>query len=834
MDDAPDGIEPSCLPSLDLSTQREDLRFCRETDLGTVVAQMQQLGAAQAWVVEGSDWVGSLALINLLPLILSDPEWQQIPAQRVMTSPVLTYPAEQERDPKVLYDLITAQDLDYLPRIAADGSLVELVTREGILAECLAAKDRQIQTLMEEREVLQAMVEAVPGAVYQFAFDQQGQPFFPYISTTALHLYDCTSDDLIQHPLLPLEQIYPEDRPSFECSVASAVKANSDWRCEYRILTLSGQIKWILGQSKVYESPRYGRTWLGVVLEITDRKQIETELIERNELIESIANGIPGFIQQMVWTPQAQKLTMDYISRGAEDVTGYPVAEIKANLDILTEELVLPEYQAAATTDFFNACVIEKCCYQTDIAIRNLRDEIVWLRFRAQPHSHADGSVYINSIAIDITEQIQAEQDLKQAYLELRYEIEVRGAQLQEALHYESTLRRISDQVRASLNEQDIIQTALQELGSGLDLEASYFSQLIDNHLSYKIEQEWAMRDTTLVGESYFNDPSIMVQMIQNQTLYYCTQSSLFGWITLILCPISLDDHVGPEYFLALCRSQSDPFLPGEIRLAEQVANQCAIGIRQARLYQKAQHQVRRLEELNQLKEDFIHTVSHELRTPLTSMKMAITMLKISQTQEQRDRYHQILEFEWNRELNLVNELLELQALESGTRSVSLSCIQIPHWVRTLVEPFSLRCQDREQHFKVILDPDAKIITTDQSLLERVVVELLNNACKYTPPHAQITLNITAVPQRIQFQVINTGVTIPAEYLGSIFEKFQRIQALDRYNQGGTGLGLALVKKVVETLQGSIQVESAMDTTIFTIELPSLVAQSTAIRLTKT
>ncbi len=817
-----------------MSSQIEGLRFCPETDLGTVVAQMQQVSAAQAWVVEGSDWIGSLALMDLLPLILSDPDWQRIPAQRLMKTPAITYPAEQQRDLRVLHYLMTSHDLNYLPRIAADGSLVELVTKDGILAECLQARDQQIQTLLEDVEELQAMVGAVPGMVYQFAFDEQGQSFFPYISSGALDLYGCTAEYLSQHPLLPLEQVYPEDWSKVDSSTTSAVTANSDWRCEYRILTLSGQIKWILGQSKVYDSPRYGRTWVGVFLDITDRKHMEMELKERNELIESIANGIPGFVQQVLWDPGIQKLTMEYISHGVEEVTGYSVSDIRANLDVLTEQLVLPEYQAAATTDYFNACVIEHRYYQTDIAIRNLRDEIRWLRFHAQPHSHGDGSVCINSIVIDITEQIQAEKDLEQAYLELRYEIEVRGAQLQEALHYESTLRTISDQVRASLNEQDIIQTALQELGSGLDLEASYFLSLSDDHLFYKFEQEWTIADGSLVGESCPVDQSIMPQAMDNQTLYYCTQTTLFGWITLISCPILLDNFVSPQYFLTLWRSQSAPFLPGEIRLAEQVANQCAIGIRQARLYQKAQEKVRRLEELNQLKEDFIHTVSHELRTPLTSMKMAIAMLKISETQEQRNRYHQILEFEWNRELNLVNELLELQALESGTRSITLSCIQLSGWITALIDPFQMRCQDREQQLTLSLDPAATNITTDQGLLERVLLELLNNACKYTPPQASISLNISALAQGIRFEVINTGVTIPAEHLGSIFEKFQRIQSLDRYNQGGTGLGLALVKKVVETLQGSIRVESAMDTTIFTIELPSLTLQSTPARLTKT
>jgi signal transduction histidine kinase len=136
-----------------------------------------------------------------------------------------------------------------------------------------------------------------------------------------------------------------------------------------------------------------------------------------------------------------------------------------------------------------------------------------------------------------------------------------------------------------------------------------------------------------------------------------------------------------------------------EIRLVLQVANQCAIALRQARLYQAAQIQVKALEELNQLKDDFLSTVSHELRTPISNMKMAIHMLKTQPTEERRDRYMAILQSECAREAELINDLLDLQRLASGTRVLEPEAIVLREWLEELIEPFQERTKAVSKRF---------------------------------------------------------------------------------------------------------------------------------------
>ncbi|HEY9660105.1 MAG TPA: ATP-binding protein, partial [Allocoleopsis sp.] len=263
-----------------------------------------------------------------------------------------------------------------------------------------------------------------------------------------------------------------------------------------------------------------------------------------------------------------------------------------------------------------------------------------------------------------------------------------------------------------------------------------------------------------------------------------------------------------------------------EVRLVKQVANQCAIAIRQARLYEESQAQVKELERLNQLKDDFLSTVSHELRTPLANIKMAIHMLRTAPSSDKRDRYMAILEAECSRETELINDLLDLQKLENDSYTVLLEPIELKTWVPSIIAPFASRAFDRQQVLDIDLAPDIPVLLSDRRSLERILAELVNNACKYTPPQGNIRLQVTYLPGDdpdslpVTTFVVSNQATVPPEELPRLFEKFYRIPRSDPWQQGGTGLGLALVKKLVETLQGSISVTSEAGWTHLCVILP--------------
>jgi signal transduction histidine kinase len=168
---------------------------------------------------------------------------------------------------------------------------------------------------------------------------------------------------------------------------------------------------------------------------------------------------------------------------------------------------------------------------------------------------------------------------------------------------------------------------------------------------------------------------------------------------------------------------------------------------------------------------------------------------------------------------------------------LELEAIVLREWLEELIEPFQERTQSRQQTLRVNIAPGLSVWTSDRASLSRILAELLNNACKYTPPGETIDLavqpvnatksdsttsqgHLLALPAtRLRLSVCNTGVEIPPQALPHIFEKFYRIPGGDLWKQGGTGLGLALVQKLAEHIGATIQVESCSNRTCFVVEL---------------
>lgn len=249
---------------------------------------------------------------------------------------------------------------------------------------------------------------------------------------------------------------------------------------------------------------------------------------------------------------------------------------------------------------------------------------------------------------------------------------------------------------------------------------------------------------------------------------------------------------------------------------------------------QAAVVEVEELTKLNRLKDEFLSTISHELRTPLSNMKVAVQMLAIALNQQmplfsemakpiaERSRiarYFQILQDECEREISLIDDLLDLQRLDTGVQPLVLETIDLESWLPQVVEPFQVQTRDRQQMLELDLAPSLPPLVSDLYSLKRLLKELLNNASKYTPSGEHITLRAFVQSQTIQLQVINSGVEIPAAELPRIFDKFYRVPSIDPWKQDGIGLGLALVKKLTEDLGGRISVESVSGQTCFTVEL---------------
>lgn len=240
-----------------------------------------------------------------------------------------------------------------------------------------------------------------------------------------------------------------------------------------------------------------------------------------------------------------------------------------------------------------------------------------------------------------------------------------------------------------------------------------------------------------------------------------------------------------------------------------------------------AEQQIREFQKINDLKDEFLSTVSHELRTPLSNMSIAINLLQRNPDSNRREVYIQTLMNECAREKSLINNLLDLQRLEVTTTLLNIDELNLHTWLLQVLEPFYERTQSRQQTLMLTSDATSGLVlSSDYDCLERIVVELIHNACKYTPERGQIIVSVVPNGAQIQLCILNTGVTIPPASLPRIFDKFYRVPSSDPWRQGGTGLGLALVQKLVHQLQGTIKVTSEEGQTCFTITLPQIEASN--------
>jgi PAS domain S-box-containing protein len=458
------------------------------------------------------------------------------------------------------------------------------------------------------------------------------------------------------------------------------------------------------------------------------------------------------------------------------------------------------------------------------------------------PVRSADGRVVnLRWLLRDITERKRLQQLLEQLNSDLERQVQERTAQLQQALEFEAGLKRITDQVRDSLNESQILQTVVRELAQVLHLiccnTGLYDLDSGTSTIRYEFTQaaistpSLALQGQTVSMATF---PESYHQLLQGVCFQFCRIADPTRY-TILACPIA-DQH-GVLGDLWLFKSASEGFDELEMRLVQQVTNQCAIAIRQARLYEASQMQLQELKKLDQLKDTFLSTTSHELRSPVTNMKMAIQMLKIALVRERGaseekkpaqatavDRYLQILQTECDREINLINDLLDLQRLEAGETLLIMESIRLQDWLPDVVAPFYERARSRQQTLQVYCAPNLPPLNSHPATLMRILAELLNNACKYTPIAGFITITVQAQISTMQLQVSNTSLDIPNSELDRIFDKFYRIPNSDPWQQGGTGLGLALVQKLTTQLGGTIVAENTAGQLHFTVELPLMAA----------
>ncbi len=237
-------------------------------------------------------------------------------------------------------------------------------------------------------------------------------------------------------------------------------------------------------------------------------------------------------------------------------------------------------------------------------------------------------------------------------------------------------------------------------------------------------------------------------------------------------------------------------------------------------------HDVTDLRNLERMKSDFVSTVSHELRTPLTAIKGFIRTLLDDPAgeyfdQDTRMEFYGIIDAECDRLTRLISDLLNVSRIERG-QPLQLQYTEVD--VAASVErAVSFQRSYADRHTLEVEMPDAlPTIIADRDKLDQILTNLLGNAVKYSPAGGVITTRVCRDGDKLLFAVTDQGIGIPHDQLEKIFDRFHRVHSGDSQRVGGTGIGLFLVKNLVEAHHGVIWVESTLgkgSTFYFTLPL---------------
>ncbi|MDZ8257234.1 response regulator [Nostoc sp. ChiQUE01b] len=247
-------------------------------------------------------------------------------------------------------------------------------------------------------------------------------------------------------------------------------------------------------------------------------------------------------------------------------------------------------------------------------------------------------------------------------------------------------------------------------------------------------------------------------------------------------------------------------WLPSDIDLAKAVAAQAAIAVQQSHLYQKTRQQAERLLELDKQKTEFFQNISHEFRTPITLIQGP---LESAVAAGEGLSYSQsaIALRNSRRLLRLVNQLLDLQRLNAGRMQPNFHPCDLVEFVSQIVESFRPYCEKKKLHLVTQLD-ECSTVYLDMEKFDKVVYNLLSNAMKFTPEGGTIGVRLKSERDRCILQVQDTGIGIIKEQIPHLFERFRQAEGSANRSYEGSGLGLALVKELVELHGGQVTVES--------------------------
>jgi PAS domain S-box-containing protein len=676
-----------------------------------------------------------------------------------------------------------------------------------------------LNQLRDQQNRLNDILGSIPGMVWE----AWGQPDaasqrIDFVSDFIEEMLGYKVEEWLETPNFWLSIVHPDDSARAAQVAAQSFADGIGHINEFRWLAKDGRVVWVEARAVVIKDENGKAVGMrGVTLDITARKKAEQALQFSEERFRYVFEQSP--ISMQILEPGGKTVR---VNRAWEELWSLTLEQIKEYNMLEDPQLIAKGIMPYLLRAFGGESTrLPEAYYDPEQTLHIPSSSARWTRPVAYPIQHEGVVTEVVLTHENIT-------DWKQSERNLQFLLDASGV-LSSSLDYEDTLRNLAefavpsfaDYCAVDMFEGGIIRRVAlahrnPQMISIIEEADRKFPQNLDAPVGV------ARVRRTGKGEMAADLPQHLLEAVaQNEEhLEFIRRLKLKSYISIPLH--AREQIVGAITWVR--DSDSPSFDSKDFELATDLGRRASIAIENASLYRDATEALASAEAANRAKDDFLAVVSHELRTPLNAISGWASLLRHdSLDAETTAQALEVIERNCYVQGKLVEDILEISRIVGGSLELETKPTDLSSVINEAMKTVGNVAQAKAIKLDLALEPSV-VVEGDEVRLQQVITNLVSNAIKFTGENGQVQIRLSTSGSEAEIRVLDNGQGISADFLPFVFERFRQADGSSTRRYGGLGLGLAIVRHLVELHGGTVQAESTGvgQGSTFTVRLPLL------------